>query len=294
MSDPRYSVIPTRAVRDKDLTALDIRVLSILGARQDKQGWCFPSRKSICEWAHCAPNSVTRSIKRLVEKGYVETRARFDDRGQKSNDYRVKLDLYDGEEVSVEGATPERLPPETVKTTPYTLECSPPEPQGGAEQAQPNNTSSSLCSEDVAPAFELTPSVEKPKREKAEKRGARMRADWLPTNADREFAIASGIPAHRVDGVADEFRDYWLSRGDARACHADWSATWRNNVRKFLKLNPGVRNGAVILEHPNGSRTHHNQRNGNGNTSHGSGSGGSGSRPLSKAAMWAQIARQAQ
>jgi hypothetical protein len=61
-------------------------------------------------------------------------------------------------------------------------------------------------------------------------RGSRLPADWQPTDADAEFARSILSYAHRVE--IEKFRDYWTAKAGAQAVKADWSATWRNWVRR--------------------------------------------------------------
>jgi hypothetical protein len=73
----------------------------------------------------------------------------------------------------------------------------------------------------------------RPKRTAAEPnvvRGSRLPADWQPTDADAEFARSILSYAHRVE--IEKFRDYWTAKAGAQAVKADWSATWRNWVRR--------------------------------------------------------------
>jgi uncharacterized protein YdaU (DUF1376 family) len=61
------------------------------------------------------------------------------------------------------------------------------------------------------------------------KRGCRLPVDWQPSDEDVTFAVE-----HRVDWrrEADAFRDFWFSKPGAQAVKLDWSATWRNWVRR--------------------------------------------------------------
>jgi hypothetical protein len=67
---------------------------------------------------------------------------------------------------------------------------------------------------------------------KATKRATRLPDDWEPCQADINFALKDGLTNEEIDRAADEFRDYWRSRG-AGGAKTDWSATWRNHVRRI-------------------------------------------------------------
>jgi hypothetical protein len=67
--------------------------------------------------------------------------------------------------------------------------------------------------------------------EQSAARGTRLSPDWQPTDDDLDFARKIlGYQQARIE--ADKFRDYWCSRAGAGALKVDWSATWRNWVRK--------------------------------------------------------------
>lgn len=61
--------------------------------------------------------------------------------------------------------------------------------------------------------------------------GSRLPTDWQPSEADSEFAKANR-PDLDVKAEADKFRDYWHGLAGADARKADWSATWRNWIRR--------------------------------------------------------------
>lgn len=60
-------------------------------------------------------------------------------------------------------------------------------------------------------------------------RGTRLPADWEPSVEERDFARALGIDPARE---AATFRDYWHARPGAAGRKANWTATWRNWVRR--------------------------------------------------------------
>lgn len=60
-------------------------------------------------------------------------------------------------------------------------------------------------------------------------RGSRLPDDWSPTPEDRAFAEVLGIDPDRE---AEQFRDYWRSVAGEKGRKLDWSATWRNSVRR--------------------------------------------------------------
>ncbi|NBW29261.1 hypothetical protein EBR37_02675, partial [bacterium] len=66
----------------------------------------------------------------------------------------------------------------------------------------------------------------------------KMQIDWQPTTEMIEFAhefIGGSIEdtARRIQDEADRFRDYWIGTGKPMA---DWSATWRNWIRRSKSI----------------------------------------------------------
>jgi uncharacterized protein YdaU (DUF1376 family) len=84
------------------------------------------------------------------------------------------------------------------------------------------------------------------KRAERADRGTRLPDDWSPSDEDRSFAGALGVAVERE---AASFRDYWHSKPGADGRKVNWSATWRNWVRRSSERKQG--NGT-------GSRTERN------------------------------------
>ena len=84
------------------------------------------------------------------------------------------------------------------------------------------------------------------KRAERADRGTRLPQDWSPSEDDRAFAGKLGVAVERE---AASFMDYWHSKPGAAGRKTDWSATWRNWVRRSTERKQG--NGT-------GSRTERN------------------------------------
>lgn len=63
-------------------------------------------------------------------------------------------------------------------------------------------------------------------------RGRRLSTDWQPTQGDQEFARSKGLQDAEITDIAARFRDYWTAQPGARGIRTDWSATWRNWIRR--------------------------------------------------------------
>lgn len=66
------------------------------------------------------------------------------------------------------------------------------------------------------------------------RRGTRLPSDWKPTLEAAKFARGLGLDPMTV---ADQFRDYWISRAGAGGVKLDWLATWRNWCRVTAERN---------------------------------------------------------
>lgn len=66
----------------------------------------------------------------------------------------------------------------------------------------------------------------------AAKTGSRVPPDWQPSPEDRVFAESEGLNGAQLSRTVGSFRDYWLAKPGADGRKADWSATWRNWIRR--------------------------------------------------------------
>lgn len=76
-------------------------------------------------------------------------------------------------------------------------------------------------------------------------RGMRFPFDWSPSQDDITFARTL-LDAARIPFETDKFRDYWRAASGPPAVKRDWSAAWRNWVRKATEMrgnNGGAYNG---------------------------------------------------
>lgn len=59
--------------------------------------------------------------------------------------------------------------------------------------------------------------------------GSRLPPDWEPSQEDKDFAMEHRVP---WNSEAAKFRDYWSAQPGAKGRKADWTATWRNWIRR--------------------------------------------------------------
>jgi hypothetical protein len=70
------------------------------------------------------------------------------------------------------------------------------------------------------------------------KKGTRLPEDWVLPLEWRKYASEHGYSSKEIDALAEDFRDYWVSRTGSDAMKASWKATWQMRVRQYKKYNP--------------------------------------------------------
>ena len=82
----------------------------------------------------------------------------------------------------------------------------------------------------------------------AASRGTRIDPNWQPTPEDRAVAAAEGFSNPEIDREILQFRDYWKAASGSNAVKLDWSATWRNWVRRTAS-NFGKKRAQAVVSH---------------------------------------------
>ena len=89
----RFAITPARAVEDHRLGDAAYRVLACLGTYANKDGWCWPSMPTLADRLGITRQAVQRSIRQLVEIGYLEVESRRrPDGSQDRNRYPLLFD----------------------------------------------------------------------------------------------------------------------------------------------------------------------------------------------------------
>lgn len=90
----RLSIVPGRVWTDDRFTGADFRVLGLLGAHIDDNGWCTRSQTRMARQLGIGRATVYDSLQRLRAIGVVQQRPNLTDDGRDcSHDYRVLLDV---------------------------------------------------------------------------------------------------------------------------------------------------------------------------------------------------------
>jgi hypothetical protein len=110
MSDPRFCIIPARALEIDALKGMDLKVLCYFGKHADRHGWWRLSQVKMARSLGKARSTIQASIRRLVDAELLEIHAVDTDSGRDSaHFYRVVYDHGAPEEE-------ENVPAEVAKT----------------------------------------------------------------------------------------------------------------------------------------------------------------------------------
>lgn len=257
MSNARYSIFAARAVFDvENVTATELRVLAALGTYANDEGWCYPNQTTLAERLKLTRQTISGAIKKLVEKGYVETEVRTaKGRGKVGYNYRVVLDLKRGnalpkadDERPDIGEGRQRPMPTTAAADfgadrdPMSAQASVPNKDSTNPSERPQQSSSSNEDEDIR--RKQREAYEAMEREKAGKpkgkgkaKGARKRVEYTPefnaiwlswpanrrANSDKQKAFArylTGAAEFGHDAVAAAAKHYLASPGARKENHA--------------------------------------------------------------------------
>lgn len=149
----------------------------------------------------------------------------------------------------------------TVNRQPSTLNDSPDSPAGeSARRTAPQGSEPAVLDLGPAepasgPAARLKPTA-KEGGDRDSGRGRRLPDDWSPSPQARLAAREEGLNDAEIDRCADKFRDYWHAQPGARGRKCDWSATWRNWIRREVDDGRAGRGGSSRLAGtPSGDRS---------------------------------------
>lgn len=195
-------------------------VLISLADNANDHGVCWPSISLISIRTCFGRTAVIEAIKWLEDQGLLEA--------DRSNGRHTKY------QIKPNGMMPDLFDPTSSR---YAKRTSPAgEPvrqanQSGKWTGAPGEHNQSGSR--TGPVRQADTNRKEPSGTKSEVRalGTRIADDWTPTAEDIEFAN-SERPGIDVKAESAKFRDYWRSVAGAKGRKADWSATWRNWIRR--------------------------------------------------------------
>jgi DNA-binding transcriptional MocR family regulator len=90
----RWAKLAARAVVDRNLKALDVRVLGAIGVYAGRDGTAWPSQETIASMLGVTRETVCKAIKRLRKHGYLDRYRQQTSRGWHRNVYRLLFPEY--------------------------------------------------------------------------------------------------------------------------------------------------------------------------------------------------------
>lgn len=237
MSTPRYSIIPGAAVDDPQVSDLHLRILTLFGKASDNNGWLQVNQRVIAERTGRSRETINRSIRELVDMGYVRKKARFSGKDGRRliNDYQVVMDRADPREsLDSQGIEAARdVPPcDAHVTYPCDVQIT------GYVTSGDHNPCDVQTSQHKYDPLLQRPSSSFPNEDQTPPRGTWLPADFEP---DLDWAVANGMRPEIALAERAKFLDFWRAKAGVDARKRNWPATWRNWVRRTLERAPGPR-----------------------------------------------------
>jgi hypothetical protein len=198
-----------RVQLDPDLGDIDRRVAFMLLDKYDAaEGFAWPSQEWLALQIGVTDRAVRSAVQRLIAGGWFSQVRRGRGPGVSSHYVPNMENRNDGSSSPAENRN-----------------------SRSREQEQPFRENRN--SRSAKTSYSKPPS-KPPMREGASApRGTRIPPDMDLPDEWSAWAIEQG---HRDPGAAwDRFRDHWLAASGAKGVKADWSATWRNWIRKDLE-----------------------------------------------------------
>jgi Helix-turn-helix domain len=234
-------------------------VLLSLAERADESWSCYPGMTDISTRTELSYSTVKRQISELEKNGWISHR-RLRRADGTAGVYRYKLNFHALKNAAAELPEPVENPEDFENQPGLTVsprssnqgsQCprlglTVSHPRAHSEPAEPstNRQVNLIPSEAIASSGET--------------RARRIPNGWAPSSEDSAFAIENGLTADRIKYEAAKFRDYFSAASGKSAAKKDWSATWRNWVRRATEKKDGVappkNQGALNLPPPNLSK----------------------------------------
>mgnify|MGYP002277408912 CR=1 FL=1 len=86
-----FSIIPNWVIRESDLDAHELLTYLALLNRADKAGRTWPAISTIARESRTSESTVRRTLKKLIERGFVEVERRKNAAGDQSNLYTIRV-----------------------------------------------------------------------------------------------------------------------------------------------------------------------------------------------------------
>jgi hypothetical protein len=97
-----FTIVPVRLIDDPDLGSYEKLIYMVLCRFADNQTkHCFPSLARVAELAKCSRPTVVKSIRKLIEMGWVKKFKREMEHGQHYSNIYVLTDGLENQELTI-------------------------------------------------------------------------------------------------------------------------------------------------------------------------------------------------
>ena len=232
----QFAIVPVSVIAALgDCTRAEILVHTALAAHADPSGHCWPGRERIASMTGLNPSRVSRATTGLQKKGLL--------RKEGAPGYRIDYYLLSpplvietapvADPVSTPPAAPvSETAPSGVQNGTTPVSKTAPRTDHGIDQKRPERASA----EPAAPKPPPAPAAPAPETPNGAHSGfviqirTSIADDWALPDDYRTWATEHRPDlADRLDGIADGFRDYHLSKGTRSA---NWQAEWRRWIHR--------------------------------------------------------------
>jgi hypothetical protein len=223
----------TWAMRQKVGGASGKLVLIVLAEFADSGGRCFPSQETIAERSELKIRAVRDWLVKLQQHGFIERARRYRDGGYRTSDeIRLRIDDQQAANDAAEDAHEPILPANGA------ADILPADFAGSAFlPANDDILTGSKCR--VTCKGNLSDTVRKTRARKTA-----LRSDWKASEAERSYALKQKLPEADIDGLQEDFLNYWIGKGEPMA---DWTRTWqrwcRTEAQRRSRFQPKHING---------------------------------------------------
>ena len=198
---------------------------------------CFPSFELIQRHTSLGRRTIFDALAQLEESGFI---SRLQIRNSQRVEFRLHIEAL--QQPNLPGLEPEDPAGKRVKPT--SAAAAPVQEAHQCESrtsAGDSKTGAGGAPTGAGAALYKAPVIypKAPKGEARSPAGSRLPLDWQPSEAEIAFA-KSARPDLDWKAEAEKFGDYWHGLAGAAARKVDWTATWRNWIRRAQASKPAA------------------------------------------------------
>lgn len=212
-----------------------------LADQANDEGFCWPDYETLMRRCSVSRRTLFQCLSDLEQDGWV-TRLYEGKPGQEKVIFQINLDVLMQQQLALPG---DLEGPDSARSGPGANSA----PVRNLHRCE-NRTGAKKRTDPVRNLHSIKqPSNSNHQREERAPAGTRLPPDWQPSAEDLAFARRLR-PDLDHSAEAEKFRDYWHGLAGAKARKADWSATWRNWIRRAEAPKGGATTGSARTTAP--------------------------------------------